>query len=77
MHLRRCADVAEGKDPVGERRKNGKAPVLTPSGAPTFGHCADQHIAAERGRLEEPEASPAMGDDPARIRRAAPRHAGR
>jgi hypothetical protein len=23
IHLRRCADVAEGKD-VGERRKNGK-----------------------------------------------------
>ena len=44
-HLRLYADVAEGKDPVGERRRNGKAPVLTPSGAPTFGHCADQHIA--------------------------------
>jgi integrase len=49
IHLRRCADVAEGKDPVGERRKNGKAPVLTPSGAPTFGHCADQHIALNEG----------------------------
>jgi integrase len=49
IHLRRSADVAEGKDPVGERRKgrSGKAPVLTPSGAPTFGHCADQHIAAK------------------------------
>ena len=36
VHLRLCADVAEGKDPVGERRKDrsGKAPVLTPSGAP-------------------------------------------
>ena len=44
-----CADVAEGKDPVGERRKNGKAPVLTPSGAPTFGHCADQHIGLNEG----------------------------
>ena len=49
MHLRLCADVAEGKDPVGERRKNGKAPVLTPSGAPTFGHCADQFIALHEG----------------------------
>ena len=48
-HLRLCADVAEGKDPVGERRRNGKAPVLTPSGAPTFGHCADQHIALHEG----------------------------
>jgi integrase len=52
MHLRLCADVAEGKDPVGERRKNGKngkAPVLTPSGAPTFGHCADQFIGLHEG----------------------------
>ena len=49
-HLRLCADVAEGKDPVGERRKDhGKAPVLTPSGAPTFGHCADQHIGLNEG----------------------------
>ena len=48
-HLRLCADVAEGKDPVGERRKGGKAPVVTPSGAPTFGHCADQHIALNEG----------------------------
>jgi integrase len=51
IHLRRCADVAEGKDPVGERRKgrDGKATVLTSSGAPTFGHCADQHIALNEG----------------------------
>jgi integrase len=49
IHLRRCADVAEGKDAVGERRKDGKAPVLTPSGAPTFGHCVDQHIALNEG----------------------------
>ena len=44
--------VAKGADPVGERRKNGKngkAPVLTPSGAPTFGHCADQFIGLHEG----------------------------
>ena len=29
--------------------RNGKAPVLTPSGAPTFGHCADQHIGLNEG----------------------------
>jgi integrase len=50
-HLRLSADVAEGKDPVGERRKgrDGKAPVLTPSGAPSFGECANQHIALNEG----------------------------
>ena len=56
-HLRLCADVAEGKDPVGERRKDrsGKAPVLTPSGAPTFGHCADQHIGLNEGGWKNPK----------------------
>jgi integrase len=43
-HLELRAAVAKKIDPVGERRKGDKAPVLTPSGAPTFGHCADQFI---------------------------------
>ena len=30
-------------------RTNGKAPVLTPSGAPTFGHRADEYIALKEG----------------------------
>ena len=42
---------------MGERRKDrsGKAPVLTPSGAPTFGHCADQHIALNEGGWKNPK----------------------
>ena len=37
-------------DPVGERRKVRRPrPSVTPSGAPTFGECADQHIGLNEG----------------------------
>jgi integrase len=47
-HKRWVADVAAGIDPVGNRPKS-KAEQPVKSGAPTFGQCADQHIALNEG----------------------------
>ena len=51
-HLRLCADAlaeARTRSPSGARQPQREVPVLTSSGAPTFGHCADQHIALNEG----------------------------
>ena len=47
-HKRWVADVAAGIDPVGNRPQP-KTVQLVKSGAPTFGECANQHIALNEG----------------------------